>query len=140
MYRYIPLHQQVESKNALREITITHYDFFGNMTMQQNSNGEEIRYTYNRLNQLIKKSVPFDEEQRAEQLFYYDDNGNLLKSIDADGYMVENQYNNLNQQIATANQIDTQNKMVTQMEYDSLGNILSVVVGASSIKAQDGQK
>ena len=64
----------------------------------------------------------------------------MLKSIDADGYMVENQYNNLNQQIATANQIDTQNKMVTQMEYDSLGNILSVVVGASSIKAQDGQK
>lgn len=62
------------------------YDIYGNRTAQRR-NGEEIRYFYNDVNQLIRR-----EGESGIQDYLYDANGNLTQVMQADRILAEYRY------------------------------------------------
>lgn len=82
------------TSDAYRETTYT-YDRYGNGATQTDELGRATSYQYDRLNRLIKKTLPTINGQAPTENYTYDMNHNISTAVDVTGVKVQYTYDEL---------------------------------------------
>ncbi|KAB3535456.1 RHS repeat protein, partial [Alkaliphilus pronyensis] len=106
-----------ETTGKLQLITQYQYDPMGNKITETNPKGDQIKYRYDLLGQVIEITRDLDG-QEVSQHFDYDANGNRIKSTDEKGNETKYHYDTMNRLLTI---IDPMNQPFT-FEYDLAGN------------------
>jgi RHS repeat-associated protein len=127
---------------AITPVTQTHYDGLGNVTDTVDPRGNVTRYTYDRLNRLVRRDEPAaTNDDRAVWRYSYTRTGDLLSVTDPTGARTESTYDDLDRQ-ATLTQVErvpVADNFTTRYGYDDAGNLTSAVspTGATTLNAYD---
>ena len=82
------------TSDSYREITYT-YDRYGNGASQTDELGRITSYEYDRLNRLVKKTLPTINGQAPTESYTYDMNHNISTAVDVTGVKVQYAYDEL---------------------------------------------
>lgn len=88
------LHYDEQGSDSYREITYT-YDRYGNGASQTDELGRITSYEYDRLNRLVKKTLPTINGQAPTESYTYDMNHNISTAVDVTGVKVQYAYDEL---------------------------------------------
>jgi RHS repeat-associated protein len=123
---------------AITSVTHTSYDGLGNAVETIHPRGNATRYSYDRLNRMVKRDEPAtDNDDRALWRYAYTRTGEVLSVTDPTGARVESTYDDLDRQ-ATLTQVEREpqaDNFTTRYAYDDAGNVTSTTspTGASSL-------
>lgn len=99
------------------------YDAYGNRIVER-KNGEEIQYTYNQMNQLVRR-----EKGMEIQDYMYDANGNLSRVVQGEEVIAEYRYDSMNNMVFAKTSRGT-----AEYQYNGLGKKTGMIVGMPGLE------
>jgi RHS repeat-associated protein len=123
---------------AITPVTRARYDALGNVVETTDPSGNATRFSYDRLNRLVKWDEPAaTNDDRATWRYTYTRAGELLSVTDPTGARTESTYDDLDRQV-TLTQVEREpvdDNFTTRFGYDDLGSVTSTTSPTEAITA-----